>query len=115
MVACKDCIHNNVCSIWRAQEGQDAKCWSENDDWGCDYFEDKSKIIKLPCEIGSKIYMLVTKRPKIYLPEFTFVKETYLTYTNLERVLADYGKEIFLVREEAEKALADKIEVQKHE
>lgn len=47
MVTCKDCLHNHVCALWRAQEGQDAKCYSESDDWGCDYFADKSRFIEI--------------------------------------------------------------------
>lgn len=109
MATCNDCLHNAVCALWRANECQDAKCYSENgNEWECDFFADKSRCIELPCKINSKIYMLVTKRHKIHLPEFTFVKETYLTYTNLRRVIEDYGKEIFLTREEAEAALEER-------
>ena len=57
-----------------------------------------------PCPIGTKIYILVTKRPKITYPEFTFIKESHLTYYNLERVLAEFGKTVFLDYEAAREA-----------
>lgn len=62
-------------------------------------------VIVPPCRIGTKIYMLVTKIPKHGFPEFTFIKETKLTYLNLERVIAQFGKTVFLTHEEAEEAL----------
>ena len=62
-------------------------------------------VIVPPCKMGSKIYMLVTKRSKVSLPPFTFVKVSRLTFYNLERVLQDFGKTVFLTREEAEAKL----------
>ena len=57
-----------------------------------------------PCPIGTKIYLLVTKRPKITHPEFTFIKETRLTFYNLERIINEFGKTAFLTYEEAKEA-----------
>lgn len=59
-------------------------------------------VIVPPCRIGEKIFILVSKRPRINLPEFTFIKESRLTYLNLERVLNEYGTSVFLTRKEAE-------------
>lgn len=58
-----------------------------------------------PCKIGSTIYMIVTKRHRKDLPEFSFIKTTYMTESNFFRVCRDYGKTVFLTREEAEAAL----------
>lgn len=65
-------------------------------------------VIVPPCPIGARIYMLVTKRPKCTLPEFTFIKDSRLTFSNLERVCALFGKTVFLTREEAERALKER-------
>lgn len=78
---------------WRAGEEGVAKFLLQNG------------VIYPPCKIGSKIFMFVTKRPKVSFPEFTFIKESKLTYYNLERVMSDFGKTVFLTREEAQHAL----------
>lgn len=63
------------------------------------------RVVVLPCKVGDTVYLIVTKRAKVYMPEFSFVKKSRLTFFNMERVLQDYGKTVFLTREEAEKAL----------
>ena len=68
-----------------------------------------SGVIVPPCPIGTKIYMLVTKRPKLNFPEFTFIKDSKLTFHNIERVIKDFGKEVFLTKEEAEQALKEMV------
>lgn len=63
------------------------------------------RLVVLPCKVGDTVYLIVTKRAKVYMPEFSFVKKSRLTFLNMERVLQDFGKTVFLTREEAEKAL----------
>ena len=75
-------------------------------------------VIAPPCKIGDKIYMLVTKHTHSF--EFdngkmvrknnqhTFIKQTYLAESNFFRVLRDFGKTVFLTREEAEQALRER-------
>lgn len=62
-------------------------------------------IIAPPCPIGTTIYMIVEKRAKSTLEYFKFIKITKLTYYNLERVLEQFGKTVFLTKEEAKNAL----------
>ena len=67
-------------------------------------------VIVPPCKIGTTIYMIVGKRAKVTRATgtrkyFKFIKTTRLTYYNLERVLKDFGKTVFLSREDAERAL----------
>ena len=64
-------------------------------------------VIVPPCKVGSKIYMLVTKRAKLGFSPYTFIKDSRLTFLNLERVMQDFGKTVFLTKEEAEQALAN--------
>ena len=66
-------------------------------------------VIVPPCPIGTKIYMLVTKRARLNLPPFTFIKDSKLTFHNIERVIEDFGKTVFLTRKEAEQALKEKV------
>lgn len=64
-----------------------------------------SGVIVPPAPIGTTIYMVITKRPKMYFPEFSFVKTSYITWNNLARVIRDFGKDVFLKREDAEREL----------
>ena len=63
------------------------------------------RLVVLPCKVGDTVYLIVTKRARIYAPEFRFIKKSKLTFLNMERVLQDFGKTVFLTNEEAEKAL----------
>jgi hypothetical protein len=94
------------------------------------YFEDysgncmfynvpKEQIIVPPCNVGDKIYMLVTRKTHSFVFEegkkmlrvdnqHTFIKETYLTRLNFFKVLDDFGKTVFLTKEEAENALKER-------
>ena len=63
------------------------------------------RVLVLPCKMGDTVYLIVTKRARNYTPEFRFVKKSRLTFLNMERILQGFGKEVFLTREEAEKAL----------
>ena len=63
------------------------------------------RLVVLPCKVGDTVYLIVTKRARTYTPEFRFIKKSRLTFLNMERVLQDFGKEAFLTREAAEKAL----------
>lgn len=65
----------------------------------------EGRLVVLPCKVGDTVYLIVTKRARNYTPEFRFVKKSRLTFLNMERILQDFGKEAFLTREEAEKAL----------
>lgn len=67
--------------------------------------EKDGRLMVLPCKVGDTVYLIVTKRARTYTPEFRFVKKSRLAFLNMERVLQDFGKEAFLTREEAEKAL----------
>lgn len=67
--------------------------------------EAEGRLAVLPCKMGDTVWMIVTKRPKISMPEFSFIKRSRLTWLNAERILRDFGKTVFLHREEAEAAL----------
>lgn len=66
--------------------------------------EEQGRIVVLPCPMGSTIYMIVTKHTKGREP-FSFIKTTELMESNVFRVCRDYGKTVFLTREEAERTL----------
>ena len=66
------------------------------------------RVVVLPCKVGDTVYLIVTKRARVYMPEFRFIKKSKLTFLNMERILQDFGKTVFLTREEAGKALKTK-------
>ena len=63
-------------------------------------------VIVLPFPIGTPYYRIVTKRAKVGLEYFKVIRRAELNWYNVEAVLKDFGKTVFLTREEAEKALA---------
>ena len=75
-------------------------------------------VIVPPCKVGDKIYMLVTRHTTSFeFPngkmvrkenQHTIIKQTYLTKSNFFKVLDDFGKTVFLTKEEAEKALKER-------
>ena len=38
---CSNCIHEKVCDLWRANEHQDAECYSENEYGNCGCWDSK--------------------------------------------------------------------------
>ena len=104
---CKECIHYGLCTL------------TYDDYSNCPYFKPKSRFVELPCEVGSEIYMLVTRKTHSFeldenkrmlkvKNQHTFIKETYFTKLNFWKVLEDFGKTVFLSREEAENALSER-------
>lgn len=111
MATCKDCIHNSVCSLWRAEEGQDAKSYAETVSGWCAFFTDKSRFVELPRKVGETVYRISKRYGKWeVLPR----EVEYVTYLGGDRWLIfstayDWlGKTVFLTREEAEAALAER-------
>ena len=125
MTTCKDCLHNHVCALWRAQEGQDAKSWSDSDDWDCDYFADKSRFVELPCKVGDVVWYLnvineiceavvtcvefnIYTKPQIWI-SIKYYSELCGEYAYTSRIDMALNKTVFLTREEAEAALAERM------
>lgn len=92
MANCKDCLYYEVCSV-------DESCLT--DYVNCKYFKDRNRFVELPCKIGEELYRVKTVRGK------KIVTETQLNQNTFWRIVFgdEYGKTVFLTREEAEKAL----------
>lgn len=61
-------------------------------------------VIAPPFPIGTTYYRIVKKEGK-HIGEFYHIREYKLNYYNIEKVLNDFGKSVFLSREDAEKAI----------
>ena len=81
-----------------------------------DYLLENGVIVP-PCKIGDKVYMLVTRHTHSFeFPhgkmvrkdnQHTFIKKTRLTKSNFFKVIDDFGKTVFLTKEEAEAKLRE--------
>ena len=127
-MTCKDCIHYDVCKALEEQVGMiDAR--------QCGCYKDKSRFIELPCKVGDMVYIVerqydnghktIKSSPKVYgeihvvegrygynkkHPFFSPVKVCYRIVRRAFKIsyLKDFGKSVFLTREEAEKVLKER-------
>lgn len=92
MASCKDCLHYEFCCAGKL-------CLP--DYVNCKYFKDRNRFVELPCKIGEELYRIKTVRGK------KIVTETQLNQNTFWRIVfgGEYGKTVFLTREEAERAL----------
>lgn len=109
---CKECLHNPICQMWRDQEGQDASSFQLS---GCIHFEDRSRFVKLPCKIGEKVFCILHGKNEIVedvVEDYDIwsikagIKLRLSLLNHNDYVVAEFGKTVFLTREEAEAALA---------
>jgi hypothetical protein len=114
MATCKDCIHNSVCSLWRAEEGQDAKLYAETLSGGCAFFADKSRFVKLPIKVGDKAFVpmlghvitFIVERIELdSLEDVPTMRMHHGKHLIWEVELSEVSKTVFLTREEAEAEL----------
>ena len=68
--------------------------------------EEQGLLLRLPCPIGTKVYALVDECEEMYEPDSWY---TTISEELFDLYMVDcFGKEVFLTREEAESALAEK-------
>lgn len=75
------------------------------------YYEDmeeQGRLLVLPCKVGDTLYRICRfKRGKNWTKEAEFIRAVQLNQNTLWRIVfgGEFGKTVFLTREEAEKAL----------
>lgn len=106
MATCKECLCFDVCSI--------AAIMGEN--FCCPDCKDRNRFVELPCNVGDTVYLI--KNHNIYERKVTriifdprtiiqLMAKDYVCYASyIGR--NDFGKTVFLTREEAEKALKER-------
>ena len=103
---CDSCMHYRIC--------QDIECLAEDEH--CNGYEDKRNFIKLPCKVGDLVYFEVkgydhwhTYQNFIQKQEITMIilRNDFIKFQTASETyyLEDFGKTVFLTREEAEAAL----------
>lgn len=125
-MTCKDCLHNGVCYMQETCNDIEQQL----KDFGCEDFTDRSEWVYLPCKVGDTVFCLYDRdygeykvmtmnidplgKPKIRVecnihgyekiedcPEEFCGQPFCVGYLGAD----DFGKTVFLTREEAEKAL----------
>ena len=119
-MTCKECIHENLCVIKACPDAFENTKWEKEP---CDHFKPKSRFIELPCEVGqvvwvvehsnwqhtewkvteAKVSMLQQKADKSWKIRISIRSSVY------DVTLDEIGKTVFLAKEEAEKALQEKL------
>lgn len=112
-MTCKDCLHYEVCYYHDFEE--------------CEWFEDKSEWVHLPCKVGDMVYVpwrwggqRAVATVKVEEIKFYDSQMHYMFLIDMEsdnecfnqsfggwKIGQSIGKTVFLTREEAEKALID--------
>ena len=116
MKSCKDCLHYEVCADVMKQQLyiKDILCGHKNP--VCPQFADRFEWVHLPCKVGDSIFCdgeLFADRYAGEVMKFTAeIVRTQVCTTHCGEIdmifnFNDFGKTVFLTREEAEKALKE--------
>ena len=131
MATCKECVHAEVCTHF-AKMLFDAFNVSEDDTQVllekckgdasvCNDFADRSRFVELPCKVGDTVYVIedIAGEEKIIQDHVeTMGIGYYADGINIyqfdgvktDGYFEDFGKTVFLTREEAEQALKEREE-----
>ena len=128
MAKCENCYHYHICDLqYRLEDYQE-----------CKYYKDKSLIVELPCKeilakIGDSMYFITDETDEVIETMVSVIEIDCDGEEWIETVAVDYdyeiddeicsyiyfrfsefGKTLFLSREEAEKALEEREEREKN-
>lgn len=127
-MTCKDCYHYDVCHrrinsidflpVIKGKVSMSPIMYNECDDVEkyCSYFKDKSLIVELPCKVGDKIYCdgkYFAGHCAGKVMEFIAddIRTDVCTYHcgELDMIFdfSEFGKTVFLTKEEAEEKLKE--------
>lgn len=105
-MTCKDCYHCNACFGHDEEAANREYPPAEK----CRDFKDKSRIVELPCKVGDTLYFLPKYVEGFIYDEVEYVRieEDYISVKTVADYYfceEDFGRTVFLAREEAEEAL----------
>lgn len=128
MATCKECLHYEACVPYADDQGA-GNGWESRWVDGCENFKDRSLFVELPCKVGDTVYTNLAMRGWYYRDKYRPYSATvvFMGLNNSEEMggglinvlygkngnmmqfrFSDIGKTVFLTREEAEKALAER-------
>lgn len=114
MATCKDCLHHEACMKFNKVRVEVLeKTASRGADELCDTFANKSRYIELPCKIGQDAWVIrgykgIKQPQKSEISEMYFTQQMKLIIVVKYVGRGEYGKEVFLTKEEAEAAIAER-------
>ena len=121
MSKCSNCLHNSVCYMQETCNDIEQQL----KDFGCKDFTDCSEWVHLPCNIGKTVYRVmrdkrINKPYEYKVIGFWYSADEQCNNAHLVRYVngvfessmsipfSEFGRIVFLTREEAEKALEEK-------
>lgn len=107
---CENCIHKDICELF--------DCQGISEESPCSFFKDQNKFIELPCKVGDTVYVLIQRNVTTEIVKGTVknIQHSYnawwVEFSDLwvDKMFDDFGKTVFLTREEAEQALKEREE-----
>ena len=118
-MTCKDCVHYEVCDGWN-HKFMELRVNGENG--VCQSFKRKSRFVELPCEVGQTVWIIDEVEDDPYGEPYPLEVKVHQIFIQKDRIALDLdlplgmrmytwavvGKNVFLSREEAEKALKER-------
>ena len=121
MVTCKDCVHVEVCKFKDLPAPlsdsyiRESECIEKR----CGDFKDRSRFVELPCKVGDTVYVIesIDGEEKIIQDHVETIGIGYYADginiyqfdgIKTDGYFEDFGKTVFLTREEAEQALKER-------
>lgn len=113
MSKCRNCLSEEIC---RYNDGHNLYC---KEDYVCPHFKNYSEWVHLPCKVGDFVFVIYGREiqsTKVFSIKVESENDHYMFYckcmvhqggARFEKFV--FGKTVFLTREEAEKALEEKI------
>lgn len=98
MKHCNDCLHCRVCQKTRIMNP------AYNNALKCIDFKDRSQFVELPCKIGTELFRIKQINGKRFITNTALNSNTFWNIV----MQGEFGKTVFLSREEAEQALKER-------
>lgn len=118
MATCKDCVHVEACNGILNGFDIDIEFFGEQVSV-CKNFKDRSRFVELPCKVGDTVYVIedIAGEWKIIKDHIETIGIGYYADgvslyqfdgIKIDGYFEDFGKTVFLTREEAEQALKER-------
>lgn len=117
-MTCNDCVHVEACNGILNGFDIDIEFFGEQVS-GCKNFKDRSLFVELPCKVGDTVYVIedIAGEWKIIKDHIETISIGYYADgvslyqfdgIKTDGYFEDFGKTVFLTREEAERALKER-------
>ena len=121
MSKCENCIHYKACEDWvdNLLERHIFPYECEGDEKPCEFYKDKSLFVELPCKVGQTVWLLeLSKVQQARVNEINIslsgnvvvvdlILDSFALNRNRAIYFVQFGKTLFLTKEEAEKKLKE--------